>query len=93
MRSLELDATFRDVSKLFVGSGSILQLLQCSKQLQAKFQVVQRECLHVRGSTGTSVQKVLRHFSQAQQRWEAHAEPQRRFCLLLVPGRLRVHIV
>ena len=69
---------------LFDGEHALIKDIQYSDKLRAKLEACQRRVLRVKGAQGGNLDRVLRHFSWAKQRFESFAGPQRKVCCLIV---------
>ena len=79
------DAAFTKFwQSVFDGEHALIKDIQNSDKLRSMLEACERRVLQVKGVQGGRVDRVLRHFNWAKQRFESFAGPQRRFCCLLI---------
>ena len=69
---------------VFDGEPALIKGVQTSDKLRSMLEACERRVLQVKAVQGGRLDRVLRHFSWAKQRFESFAGPQRKFCCLLI---------
>jgi hypothetical protein len=69
---------------VFDGEHALIKDIQNSDKLRSMLEACERRVLQIKNVQGGRLDRVLRHFSWAKQRFESCAGPQRKFCCLLI---------